>query len=356
MRNRTASVLLLFAWIPAAIPAAGQMPARLVELHRFGCADCEGPLLFTSILAIDADGEEVLVLDAEPPFLRVFTRAGTPLRALGSRGEGPGEMRAPFGAAFVGDGAVEAFDIRLLRRVRFDRAGRLADTRVVPRSTFPTAVARVDRAWLVAGTDFRESTRLYRFEDGRESPDTLFTFDRDFPGSDGPLPPMLASIFAAPDGSAFVQSDGSDYRIRRYGPDGRLRVEYSREVPRTMRSEEEIRTLQQRYGRMAGRLREMGAAEGARDIAQRPVPAERPHFTAHALALDAAGRLWVRTERGGMDVTIFDLFAPDGAWLGEVRLDAPLGRFLIQDSELIGVSRDVDETPQVVRWRIAAGT
>lgn len=192
--------------------------------------------------------------------------------------------------------------------------------------------------------------------DGSETPDTLLTFDRDFPGSDGPLAPMVGSIAATPDGAAYVQSQGMEYRIRRYARDGRPVLDYTRDVPRTMRSAEEIRTIQQRHGRMAGRMREMGAAEGARDLAQRPIPPERPHFTAHALAVDAGGRLWIRTERGGPDATIFDLFSPAGSWIGEVRLDAPLGRYVIRGSELIGVSRDADDTPQVVRWRIVAGT
>jgi hypothetical protein len=337
-------------------PAAGAqvVPVRLEPLTELGCEACDGPLLFTAISDLDLNAHEVLVLDSDVPQLRRFTSDGTPLGTFGRHGEGPGEIRTALGAAFRPDGSIEVLDMRNLRATHFTADGELIDTRALPTGAFPLAVVRQERAWIVAGTDFRESTRLYRLRDDVGPLDTLVAFDRDFPGGDGPLAAVVTSLAAGNDGTIYVGSTGEDYRIRRYAPDGRMLDEFARDIPRTPRSPAEIRSIEQRRDRMAARVQEMRRSEGGAIGTPPAVPPERLHFSAHALAVDAADRLWVRTDRGGPDATIFDLFSSDGRYLGELPLSVRVGRFIIRGDRLAGVVVGADEVPRVRLWRIAA--
>ncbi len=78
-----------------------------------------------------------------------------------------------------------------------------------------------------------------------------------------------------------------------------------------------------------------------------------PHFTRHALAYDSQGRLWVRTGRGEPGTTVFDVFAPDDAFLGERQVDESVGTYAIAQGILVGVAtHPTTEVQRVMRWEI----
>lgn len=70
--------------------------------RSIGTADGAGAALFSDIRSVVPLGESLLVMDASPPFLRLFRGDSATLEA-GQEGRGPGEMRRPYAAERVGD-------------------------------------------------------------------------------------------------------------------------------------------------------------------------------------------------------------------------------------------------------------
>ena len=79
---------------------------------------------------------------------------------------------------------------------------------------------------------------------------------------------------------------------------------------------------------------------------------ERNHFNMDALAYDEAGRLWVRTERGGLNGTVFDIFDAAARYIGEVRVPMRIGAYAIHNGMLAGKVTDEDEVEFVQVWRV----
>lgn len=353
--TRPARLALALAAFTHAASAGAQTPAiRLVPIAEFGCADCEGPLLFSSIRAVDwMDHDRIVVLDGEAPFVRVFTPAGDVLAAFAREGSGPGELRTPTAAAAVGPDILEVLDMRLLRLTRFTMAGTVIETRTLPRDAFPLDARRVPGAWLVLTTDFRApSPAVRRLEDGSTTAERVLAPPSDFPRDRHGELTIAASFAAAPDGSFALGEGAFAYRIRRHSPDGSLREVIERDILRPRRNADEMRREEDRRARMADRMRAMRAAEGGGPGSLPPVPEERNHFDIDALRYDRAGRLWVRTTRGGDDRTIFDVFDSAGRPLGEVAVDGVVGTFAFGAGVLVGALGGPDGIPRIGTWRV----
>lgn len=105
-----------------------------------------------------------------------------------------------------------------------------------------------------------------------------------------------------------------------------------------------------RLGAIAGRL----GAEMGRSVPISPsaVSAERNYFENSAIRYDERGRLWVRTERAPSGRTIFDVFTPNGTFLGEVVVTAAVREFALGAGVLTGVVRDELEIQRIAVWQI----
>lgn len=93
-----------------------------------------------STVAVD-EREWTYISDDQGPQILVLDSAGSVVRTVGRRGEGPGEFRQA--AIGVGDGHLYVHDIQLSRVSKFDTSGKLAWTRKAP-CCLPMAV-RIDR-------------------------------------------------------------------------------------------------------------------------------------------------------------------------------------------------------------------
>jgi hypothetical protein len=85
------------------------------------------------------------------------------------------------------------------------------------------------------------------------------------------------------------------------------------------------------------------------------VPKTGPSFS--RLMVDDRGDTWALQSLGG-DSTRFDVFAPDGSWLGPVVVPeamSPYGPFAIHDGILYVETEDKDGFPEVRRWLIQGG-
>ncbi|HUE85793.1 MAG TPA: hypothetical protein VMO26_06910 [Vicinamibacterales bacterium] len=105
--------------------------------------------------------------------------------------------------------------------------------------------------------------------------------------------------------------------------------------------------------RRSARVAQMVSAEGGRGAPASFTPrVERNHFNMDALAFDESGRLWVRTERGGLNGTAFDLFDAGGRHVGEVRVPMRVGVHAVCGGVLGGWVVNDDEVEFVQVWRV----
>ena len=88
-----------------------------------------------------------------------------------------------------------------------------------------------------------------------------------------------------------------------------------------------------------------------------PGPRYAAHFSGRTfdgdLRFDASGRLWVRTPRGNFSGrTVFDVFAPDLTYLGEVTIAEVLTYWHIGGSLLVGAGFSDLDIPIVKVWSV----
>jgi hypothetical protein len=134
----------------------------------------------------------------------------------------------------------------------------------------------------------------------------------------------------------------------------------TRDIPRVRRTAAELEALERRRREAGQRAAERLAASGrgggrgvSPPVLQRSGTDElKPHVSIDGLRYDDSGTLWVKTMRGGDGVTIFDLFAPDGQFLGEITVPARLGAFSLAGRWLAADVESDDGTPVVTLWEI----
>ena len=337
-RFRTTAAVLLLSVIFGAgrgrsEEASAQRPAAEVRLERaaqMGCADCEGPRrLAPAYLAVKPNGG-VYVVDEFEPFVRVFDGDGGLKQSLGPAGEGPGELGSsmpgphlqhPIGLYFEEDGSFLVHDLMPERLSRFDANGQYLETVTLPTEVrFPIGRGydASRRRLFSASTQLAMFTekpgpRIDRFDLADPVPVPVLSEPEDVlsgtapdwgPGRDFPL--------AVNPTGGFVIGDPWEYRIRVFDSDGTPVGEFGRDVALPPWAEGELAE------RLAGITRGRPANAGQR----REPLSHKPHFEPQSFDYDSAGRLWVRTLRGGGEETIFDVFDASGGLLAEVVLRA----------------------------------
>lgn len=319
--------------------------------------ECRSGHQFAEIAAIDiTDDGTIHVVDRGEPRVRVFGADGRLRVGFGRRGEGPGELQAPFAIGVSPDGSMRVVDIRLARVTRFAADGSVLGT--VPMRSMPVAAAldaASDRLF-VATVDFRARTgSTERFDPGAERGEIVVASTNGFPPSEG-VAGTIDALAVSPDGVLAIGDGRAEYRIRRYSADGRvLAPDIVRAIEKTTRTPEEITEMEQRMAGRGAQMRAamerqgMGSSGGARMPAVNPL---RNHFGSQSLRHDDAGRLWVRTERGVAERTVFDLFDPAGAFLGAVEVPGRLGVFAVAGEYLAAATRGEDDLPAVGLWRV----
>lgn len=350
MRLAVVAVLSLF---PAA--AFGQPPLpRLEPLARIGCVDCDGPTLFAGIQAVAVQGELIYVIDRSPPYVRIFDTEGRTIRAFARTGSGPGELRLPITVAPRASGELEVFDMTLQSFIRYDSTGRSLGTRRIDGFAAVTASAPGSAIVWLLQTDFRSTDQpLLRVPDGATDAAVVVTLNADFPRLEPGELARTPSLAADHRGGLAVGDGIAEYRIRRFDANGRSLGDIVRTIPKQRKSAEELDVERERMQRRGARIAEMVGAEGGRPRPRSFTPRpERNHFNMDALEFDENGQLWVRTERGGLDATVFDLFDTSGRYIGEVRVPMRVGPYGVSGGLLVGRVMNDDEVEFVQVWRI----
>jgi hypothetical protein len=297
--------------------------------------------------------------------VRIYDGEGGFLMAHGRKGEGPGEFESPALAGVMGADTLVIVDTQL-RRISLVQAGvgflgsaRLDDE--IGGGAFPQGVFS-DGSVLVGGGFYWSSDSGQELTDGYTRQTTSYqsaTLDGalrtdfgSFPGSEffmsvrqsGGAVSMSARLIpfgkhamaaAAPDRMYF--GSGDRWEIEGYGVDGRL--------DRLIRLDRDLVPVTQDLAaayadeEVAEAEDEADAREIRQSIEEMPLPDFLPAFA--GLHSDEAGNLWVERSRGpGDPIPVFDVFDPDGALFGEVRLPVSLEVLDIGDDYLLGLFRD----------------
>ena len=279
--------------------------------------ELDPPLAAPLAIAVDEERGRLLLLEAQPPALRVYGLGGRFRTTLGGEGGGPGEYRHPIDMAVGPEGIAAVLsmsgrvtywgaDDELLGTVAAGGAG-LA-TRVLA-ARADSFYVKIDRFPPDDVAEFRVSTPEAVLPGARYS-------DAAVPGTESPGSSTRNHSYAVastPGGEFLLSPPGPDYMILRVGPDGELRETIRRpELGPLHRSAEEIETIE-------ARIRERFSELGARAPQDLRVPTLRSHIARLAVAPDST--IWALTRRGAEGVSIIDAFEKDGSYTATYLLD-----------------------------------
>jgi hypothetical protein len=342
-------ILLLQAF--ASLTASAQVPT-LAKVGEIGCSDCGSAAQFATITDLAAtDSGSVLVLSPEAPTLRFFDRSGALRWTSGRTGTGPGEYRLPIRVVIAPLG-VQVVDMTQRRITRLDAAGRFAGS--TPLNGFAASVGARGRSGelVILLDDFRGTFTLQRWS-YTDSAKAIGTVPKSTAAQAGTL--TIPSIAVSPAGQIAVLRDPDEYRILLLAPSGETVTEIARDIPRVKRTPDEITAIERRRKAAADRVRGERAQRGGSGPAVpiRPPSDElKPHITIDGLRFDDSGRLWAKTMRGNERTTVFDLFAGDGKYLGEVTLPAAVGAYSIAGRWFVADTESDDGTPRITLFEI----
>jgi hypothetical protein len=303
-----------------------QSPPSLELVARVGCADCAGPELLTpTVMTLFGDGT-LAVLDRYEPFVRIFDAGGKPVRSFGAAGQGPGELGNDLGGMYFAgvyllpwpDGGLSVLELMPAVLETFARDGTFAAREELD---LPMAAPSAQAFSPATGTYFRHS-----YVPMSELPDVIERCEIELEGGStcrqlttaadltGIEPEGMRTALAAaatPD-DQLVIADTASYRLWITGIDGNVVRQFGRDIPAPPKSEEELQSE-----------RDANRARRERGRSAREIDPDRGHIAPSGLQVDGAGRIWVLTMRYTETTSVFDVFDPDGEFLGEVVLEVP---------------------------------
>lgn len=310
---------------PAAAPAA----LRLLEFEATGIAWLDD----STLALIDGDSRQIVVA----------SRSGT-LRRIGREGSGPGEFRFPT-SLLAERGTLLVADIGTRRVSRFDAQQQFIGSAPTPGPVLQLLGMegnRVQLAWLdFAVTDGGPVVGELDFASGK-SARRFAVFERDSAlgvrteSMQGPTP--FVAVAGGP-GGLVVAASPQTYRVTAFDSAGKAIRHFGRSLRPVHRTEAEVEAVIAEGG---SRIRRMAAAEGGNadavaELRRSLLKQPKPHFLMNAVTLDAHGRLWVATTRGGARTEV-DVFGPDGAFLGSVSLAGRVSALAVRSPWLAVIS------------------
>lgn len=348
------------------------------EIFRVGGLDAGDDAQFGSIVAVDVDDEgRVYVADQQARQVSVFEPDGTLANRFGEAGQGPGELSPMFMFMLERDGEVWTVDLSAQGIQRFTRSGQFVGT--IPFNMMGGIPVRFDETETAVVAQ-RRSMGMAPGGDvsiggtgdaittiGTPEPDTLVVLP---PGETARVEGGEARIVLfAPEPVWDIARDGSSvrgmmqtYRLEVFDAEGRLQRIVTRDVaaqPVTDRFRDAILDRFRRQVEAMGQpmevvepmLRQIEFADSIPVMAQ--------------VFLEPDGHLWVQQatdtesleEDDGLELNDlgaprWDVFDPQGIYLGQLELPGRFGPLRIVDGVLWGLERDDLEVLSVVGMRV----
>lgn len=336
---------------------------RLRDEVRVGSADSEGPDMFGRVVDVALDPlARVWVADGQNYEIRVFGSDGRHVRSLGRKGGGPSEFGQIAGMDWGPDGNLWVLDSGNARFAVYDTAGRLVTTHrretgvsMVPWPGGFDSTGRLYDIGVIPGANGEVVYGLIRFSPDLQPADTFR------------IPPFEGEFFE-------VVTDGgrnrnrvlvpfSDDQIWRFDPEGfawtartaryRLqRHEFSGDTVRAIELDRRpVRVTSEDLDRVREDYKWFTDMGGKLDPSR--IPDAKPAL--NAFFFDEKGFLWVVPvqERGAEPH--FDVFDPNGRYLGGVASTAKIEAVpspVIRGDRMAAVETDESGVPYVRVMRI----
>ncbi|MFQ5747101.1 MAG: 6-bladed beta-propeller [Gemmatimonadota bacterium] len=335
----------------------------------------DGELSFGRIASVAPADGEIYVLDRQSQVVRVFDDSGAYLREFGGEGDGPGELHgaAVLGPTTDGEVGVAATFPPVLHWFRRDgsyvrslhlptsgdegwRGASFAIWHIAPSGL---AFARVATLGFPPPEDGRVTVRVLRFAlDG--AVDTVVSWPEEVPVAvDGRqeevrvLEPRI--VIAMREDGSFLRSPGLPYAIERYDARGRL-VGIIRRPVEPVPVTEEIRRRVVEEVRAA--MEESGSPDAFIDgyVERLAFPSRLPAiFRLWVSEMD--GRIWAGVVEGGAfrqdgNPTAWDVFDPNGRFLGRLPIPDGFRASTIREDAVYGVWKDELDVEYARRYRI----
>ena len=314
-------------------PAEGTRDVTLKEAWRLGAGDGE---IFGMVSSAFRDpGGNVCLIDNQTCELRIFSADGKPVRKMGRKGEGPGEVQYAGGACSLPDGGyamVQAFPGKL---ILFQPDGTPAGT-VVPQmaasegqsflvlvgaraSGSNLAIACMNQIISQQTMKMRREHLLGVFDRKGALVSKLLSATDDLDLSQGiKMTERGTNRYqgrwtVAPDGTIYSAPDIYGYEIHAFDSQGREKTVFGREYQSVTRTAEEKKTIEELYA---------GFMRNAPNVT---FTVEDVHPDIQDVAVGPDGNLWVLTSQGKYRAPagvmgVYDVFTPEGRFLRQVSL------------------------------------
>ena len=284
--------------------------------------------------AVRLDNGTTVLAEEGGARLLYFSPDGALKRSVGRRGDGPGEFRLPQFLGHAGD-TVWVYDYSLARLTRFNAEGDLIDiVNLTPPLPSALALGRLpDGSFLFMGQWrsnvarnaqglMRDTVAVVRYRDGVRADTVATAPGREFlqRADETGRMVMMVAVFARRAsattwGESIVLGAQTEHSLRVVGPDGRDRQVIRWSGPDlTLTTADVTGWVDAQVATVPPDQR-----EPLRFVfAASPAPERGPSYD--RMLADASGYLWVSEyPRAGGEPVRWDVFAPDGTWLGPVR-------------------------------------
>lgn len=301
----------------------------------------EGELMNPIGLEIADDGH-VLTFEQSPTQVRVYAPNGSYVRSLGRGGKGPGEFSAGM-TAVRGDTIAVQDPMNQRLSVWNWRSGTLISERRTACCVWSTlGIDGEGRAWVphmsrYADTTYAFSRGFLRAALSSEAVDSAWVVERrsltrapQWVLRQGTQMMMSLSIPLQPDmhiafdpTGGIITGHSGEYSLRVSADGVDTTAIFGRSyTPVSVNAAEKAALVDERVRQnlRPGNPFDEAALRKAFDVSM--VPSQRPAF--EGLAVDRAGRRWVRLSTGDSTRVSFDLFDRDGRWLDTVHVPADL--------------------------------
>ncbi len=315
-------------------PATPLHPARsvrLVEELAIAPTDAAGKILLSrpGSYAVAADGR-IAIGDDQDQVIQLFAADGRHLRALGRKGQGPGEFGSVGSMIFLADGSLAALDWGNQKTVTFGPNLELrGEAKWLSRRVeifFQSADGLVMSEYQFSGQDRKLPVKAFGADGAERRTFGEFSEPEFKPLRTGHMtiaistPYSVQSILAGDRANRRLYHCRNDrYRVEVYDESGRLFREIDRPYERPPFTAEDADEY--RHGFDRNRNRSFAELAAKVELPKVKTVTER-------MVVDGRGFLWVSTfekrAEGGRDLAPWDVFDADGRYDARVWLDAGL--------------------------------
>lgn len=331
---------------------------------RIGTMEGSGPDLLGEVrwLEIDPAGR-IWVLEGQAQEIRIFGPDGEPVKTVGRQGGGPGEFANALHIQRGPDGRMWVVDPQNNRVSLFDTSGTFVEGKHIPGGfVIMPWPGGFDAGGFQYGPIPLPGEGLFNLG--------LVRYDSAFTPLDtirAPTDPIEREMFELKRGedmywiTSIPYTGGFEWHLSREGTIWAM-VQDDYRLIELSRDGDTLRTVTRTFTPLPVTEADMDAARERLDdfikqggkVDWSKIPGTKP--ATEDFFLDDEGNIWVQPvttqeEQG----RVFDVFDPEGRFLGSVRLPFALSMYpppIVRGSVLYGVSEDELEVPYVVRARI----